>query len=773
MFLRALIVCVFAFFSTSVYAVATKNILMLHSYHQGMTWEQNIDKAIEDVLKPKQNGYVVYTEYMDTKRYHGEKYFKIMKNFYANKYKDVKFDIILSSDNNAFDFLKKYRNELFGKVPVVFCGVNNFTESMLQGVSGFTGVTEEFSDVATLQLMLDLHPNLKKVYVVNDYLVTGRAWKKDMEKHFQSFDETVKIEYAKNLPLEQLKVKINSLDKDTAVLLGAYFSGKNNHFSTYEQISNYLFSDSKVPVYCLLHFNVSGNIIGGWVIGGYSQGETMAKIALKILHGEDINNIAVSRSHINKAVFNYPALKKYNIKIKMLPRDAEVINKPFLLYKEYKTVLLDLVYIFLILFIVIMLILILFVNIKKRNNKARDEIFISIIRYFPIIIVPIVGITIVWFFIDMKQSFYEEAQKLEEKSYIEQAKQQSKDAVQINVKNIKARLKLVKPKDLEKEKEKMLGVMQQVRYGENGYLIVADNKDNILVHIDKKLLAHPIRSNKKLENIFSLVKEVVKNQKEGFVTYNFINPITKKEEKKLTYVSYIPELGWYVASGVYLDTLHEKIALRMKELNKGNKEQIFTIIMLSITLLMIALVFSFALSHFLKKIFKGYKNNILVEHERANTDPLTNIHNRGSIMNILYQHHLEHNTTKKPLSLVMFDIDHFKKVNDTYGHDIGDIVLQKIAHFVKSSLRNGDSLGRYGGEEFYIVLPDTDLNAAVLIAQRLREQISKLEFLEVGHVTVSMGVVTTKIDEPIEDISKRVDELLYKSKADGRNRVSF
>ena len=156
----------------------------------------------------------------------------------------------------------------------------------------------------------------------------------------------------------------------------------------------------------------------------------------------------------------------------------------------------------------------------------------------------------------------------------------------------------------------------------------------------------------------------------------------------------------------------------------------------------------------------------------ATTDSLTNMHNRYSLMKILTHEINRANRYKQPLSVIMYDIDNFKKVNDTFGHDIGDDILISLSHLVKKSLRDTDILGRYGGEEFFILLPNTELNDAEIYANRLREEIENFSFYIVKNITISLGLVLIEENEDIDDIFKRVDELLYKSKNSGRNRVS-
>jgi diguanylate cyclase (GGDEF)-like protein len=123
------------------------------------------------------------------------------------------------------------------------------------------------------------------------------------------------------------------------------------------------------------------------------------------------------------------------------------------------------------------------------------------------------------------------------------------------------------------------------------------------------------------------------------------------------------------------------------------------------------------------------------------------------------------------LSLVFFDIDHFKKVNDVFGHLAGDEVLRHIAHLVKSSLRKSDLIARWGGEEFIILLPNTGLDVAIRLAQNIRKIVAIEKFEDVGYLTCSFGVTQLGEDEEEDSVLRRIDTLLYQAKENGRNTV--
>jgi diguanylate cyclase (GGDEF)-like protein len=160
----------------------------------------------------------------------------------------------------------------------------------------------------------------------------------------------------------------------------------------------------------------------------------------------------------------------------------------------------------------------------------------------------------------------------------------------------------------------------------------------------------------------------------------------------------------------------------------------------------------------------------------SDTDPLTRLYNRRFLMEELERKLLwaKHNT--QCLSLIVLDIDNFKKINDTFGHQNGDLVIISVAEVSRTKMRGHDIVARYGGEEFVIILPETPLSDAVLIAERLRKSVQAKCFpppMEVLTVTVSLGVATfpSALVNSIDSLFKQADEALYLAKHRGRNRV--
>lgn len=158
------------------------------------------------------------------------------------------------------------------------------------------------------------------------------------------------------------------------------------------------------------------------------------------------------------------------------------------------------------------------------------------------------------------------------------------------------------------------------------------------------------------------------------------------------------------------------------------------------------------------------------EHD-ANHDALTAIYNRRKFNEILSETLLKKSENQFNHTLLMFDIDHFKLINDTYGHEAGDLILVEVVQIVKKRLRQNDIFGRWGGEEFMILLNDTAFKDAILIAEELRMRIEKYKNNSLPSVTASFGITPLHLNDTLRLLLKRVDYALYEAKENGRNQV--
>ncbi len=153
------------------------------------------------------------------------------------------------------------------------------------------------------------------------------------------------------------------------------------------------------------------------------------------------------------------------------------------------------------------------------------------------------------------------------------------------------------------------------------------------------------------------------------------------------------------------------------------------------------------------------------------TDQLTGLYNRHKLHQVFTSEINRSNRFEEIFGIILLDLDLFKNVNDNYGHDVGDLVLKEISQILKDNIRISDTLGRWGGEEFLIILPQIDLEGAVVLAQKLRKEIENHQFSIVGKMTASFGIAYYRKGDDENSIIKRADEALYKAKEMGRNIV--
>ncbi|RLJ71193.1 diguanylate cyclase (GGDEF)-like protein [Hydrogenivirga caldilitoris] len=181
-------------------------------------------------------------------------------------------------------------------------------------------------------------------------------------------------------------------------------------------------------------------------------------------------------------------------------------------------------------------------------------------------------------------------------------------------------------------------------------------------------------------------------------------------------------------------------------------------------------LFGLLISHLIR-LHRALKQKEKELKELALRDPLTGLPNRRILMDFLGFEINRANRKGTPLSIAFVDIDDFKQINDTYGHLVGDRVLKALSGILKKNLRSTDLVGRYGGEEFLIIMPETDLKTAVKVMERLRKRIEETHFEPVGRVSVSIGITELRAGDDMNSVLGRADEKLYQAKREGKNRV--
>lgn len=304
-----------------------KRILLLNSYNHGYTWSDNAVLGVRDTFKNDQS-VVINIEYMDTKMIDTEEHFELLKQLYENKYARYTIDAIIASDQNALKFLRKYRDELFPDVPLVLCGINNFSQEKVTGFRNYTVVNAKSDFIANFELILALHPNIKTLYVINDTVTTARSLQTEFFEALKEYEDKFTLKILADLSLQHLIKEVSSLEQDSVIYYLSFFKDGTGRSLAPAEVIPYVSQASPVPIYGSTDYMLGHGIVGGSLKSGYFQGKTAADAARKILHGVRAEDIPIVMDNPSVYMFDYLQLRRFDIRTSELPKGSIIINQP-------------------------------------------------------------------------------------------------------------------------------------------------------------------------------------------------------------------------------------------------------------------------------------------------------------------------------------------------------------------------------------------------------------------------------------------------------------
>ncbi|MES9991802.1 MAG: diguanylate cyclase [Candidatus Thiodiazotropha sp.] len=304
-----------------------------------------------------------------------------------------------------------------------------------------------------------------------------------------------------------------------------------------------------------------------------------------------------------------------------------------------------------------------------------------------------------------------------------------------------------------------MNTLKRSTYGKNGYFWINDGKGKMIMHPYRADMVGQVLLDMKDINGKLFFKQFIDVSKKGggWVAYYWPKPHTDEEYPKISYVSYFEPWDWIVGTGDYIDDMEENIF-------KTFAQAAGLLFVIFLALIVGTVVIS---NHYIKQL-----GNLALR------DPLTNLYTKRFLYLMLPRILDKSRRLKnKLLTVIFFDIDHFKKVNDTCGHNIGDVVLRKVAGVLSKNTRPDDYCIRYGGEEFVLLGFYDDKASTVKIAERIRSECAGLLFdSNYGKfgITISAGIAFYhETKETFNETVMRADAKLYKSKKAGRDRITI
>lgn len=357
---------------TECAAAQRSNILILNSYHVGYRWSDDTYRGILDTLQPQLDSVALHVEYLDMKRHYSELRYDQLATALHTKYAEVPIDLVISTDDAAFIFLSRYRDELFPGVPVFFCGTNYLERETLANLPLFFGITEEADIEATLLSILDLLPDTEQVFVINDTTVTGRNVDRQIRQAIDKLSHSLSFTVWDDISMPDIITRVSELPENSVIFYTFFFRDNSGQNFEYDQSIGLIHRQSPVPVFGAWDFNLGLGIVGGMLTSGYQQGAAAARLALTRIDGADFDRIPRLSSSPNRFMFDYTQLDRWQISMADLPHDAIIINRPETFFEKHRKVL-TISGMFICILLVVIVILTLNISLRKRAEQELRQ----------------------------------------------------------------------------------------------------------------------------------------------------------------------------------------------------------------------------------------------------------------------------------------------------------------------------------------------------------------------------------------------------------------
>ncbi len=348
---------------------ATKNVLIIHSYHQGYGWTDALNLGIERELNSLEK-VELHMEYMDTKRYKLDEISGSFLDLIRQKYMATPPDVIIISDNNALLLAKQIRKGIFPCVPIVFCGINNYEDCLAQVPDNSTGVAENADIEATIRLILGLQKNVNRIAFITDNTTTGKINAKLVDGIIAKMSG-INFLHLKNITEAELRKSLSVLPQDTALIEMTFFIDRLGKQFTQSEYLNLIKESCDLPIYSCWDMSLGLGSMGGAITSGALQGKNAALMTKKIMSGTKASDIDVIKHSPTQIMLDWREMQKHKIDNAYIPSEAIVLYKPATVYHRYRKWLLVLIIFF---FLQTVIIVTLVRNIwrRRRAEKNRD-----------------------------------------------------------------------------------------------------------------------------------------------------------------------------------------------------------------------------------------------------------------------------------------------------------------------------------------------------------------------------------------------------------------
>ncbi|WP_295391776.1 ABC transporter substrate binding protein [uncultured Thiodictyon sp.] len=314
-------------------------VLYINSYHRGYSWGDAVELGLRERLEGAGRPIELSVEYLDSRRFADPVITAALANAMAAKYRVYRPDLVIVSDNAAFDFALDQRARLFPGRPIVFCGYNNFRPAVLRGGTDITGVNEEIDMTATVDLALKVQPRTRTLVFITS---TGDASSKRIAEIAESevmprYRDRFDLVVLKDASVAEIGARLAQLPRATVVFLAGQTRDQGaGRALTPEENGRLIAAASPFPVYSFWDFHLNTGVLGGHILTGADQGRAAGDLALRILEGTPVADLPVVMTSPATDLFDYRAMQRFGIARRALPSGSVVINHPVSVWELYR-----------------------------------------------------------------------------------------------------------------------------------------------------------------------------------------------------------------------------------------------------------------------------------------------------------------------------------------------------------------------------------------------------------------------------------------------------
>jgi len=765
-------------------------VLLLYSYHSTFPTSSQVLDGIRSVFVQKAP--VIEVEYMDSKRlFDATSQALFLANLtYKLKHRD-RYDVIITADDNALNFALTHQDNLFVDTPIVFLGVNDRENALLQDQnSAVTGVVEATSIGDTVRIAQAIRPKMFELHIIVDDTPSGQA---DLVSVLQLRTEFPELHFnvisLAELSWGGFEEHIINLPGQGATLLLSAYVDKNGVRLSFDESLALINANIATPVLHLWEHGLGGGITGGMVISHFEQGRTAAQIAKDILLGASVSDISVIQQSPNRPVFDVRQLDRFGINKKKLPDHSELLYADQIFFQRYLPE--SLVIVTILLFMMTAIIYLARQNrIRLRLSKSlqeREALLRTIINEIPdhfstrdnqgrYLLVNKEHAQFynadVGFFKGKKESelFFQPSQMRARnrklslaivlntsqvlfenithpvtgkvhhfRTYFEPLQDLSGDARVIHI---------------SQDITEIITAQEKLKKNEHTLRTILDNVDAYIYM--KDLDGNYIFANQKVRELFNASLEQIIGKGDA----DYFNSETAKKIRAVDSMVISSGHAHKVEENIHPAASMNSFVHQSTKLPLHNEAgHIYALCGISVD------------------VTERKKHEIQLER-MAHYDSLTGLPNRLLFSDRLKQAMTSAKRNQMQITVMYLDLDGFKEINDTYGHQSGDQMLKVIGERIRSEVRASDTFARYGGDEFVAMLinkSNSDLDIE-LITRLLTIVAKPVQIADVQlSVSASIGITRYPQSEPMDadQLVRQADQAMYLAKTKGRNRFHF